>query len=183
MDLHIRTGRRLTDVRRLNRQSGVTYLAMLFFVAMSGILLSGTGATWSTMQHREKEKELLYIGGEFRKAIASYYERSPGSVKKYPAKLDDLLIDNRFVYTLRHLRRIHRDPFTGHAEWGIVRADDGGIKGVYSLSSATPLKKAGFELSEADFEEAKSYAAWRFVYEPRTEFAVTNQSASSEKQK
>ena len=116
---------------------------------------------------REREQELLFIGAEFRWAIATYYEQSPGAVKRYPGTLRDLLFDSRFLTMKRHLRRIYVDPMTGSTKWGMVAAPDGGIMGVYSLSEKQPIKIAAFAESNAHFETAKQYSDWRFVYVPR----------------
>lgn len=156
-------------MRRLAKARGFTYLAVLFAVAMLGTALAAIGVTWSTMQRREKEQDLLFVGNEYRRAIASYYERTPGTIKRYPQNMNDLLKDNRHVSTLRHLRRRYNDPITNQAEWGIVRAADGGIMGLYSLSAEVPFKRTGFLLQDGAFEKVNSYAKWQFIYEPQTD--------------
>ncbi|RTL57709.1 MAG: type II secretion system protein [Rhodocyclaceae bacterium] len=147
-------------------QAGFTYLALLFAVALSGVALAAVGSLWSVERQREKEDELLTIGDQFRAAIASYYERSPGLVKRYPATLDDLAKDNRFLKTQRHLRQVYRDPLTGQNVWGLVSAPEGGIMGVYSLSKAAPMKRSGFALADAEFKGKEKVEDWRFVYRP-----------------
>src|SRR3990172_7233078 len=122
----------------LRNQSGFTYLGLLFVVAMAGVALAATGMLWSTQRQREREQELLFVGNQIRQAIGSYYERSPGLVKRYPAKLDDLLKDNRFINVQRHLRQHYVDPLTDSQEWGLVTAPEGGVMGVYSLATGTP---------------------------------------------
>jgi len=97
MELNIVTGRQ----HRRFRQSGVTYLAMLFLVAVMGTLWAAVGEIWSTANQREKEKELLLIGAQFREAIRQYYEHSPGILKKYPGTLEDLMKDERQPGTQR----------------------------------------------------------------------------------
>lgn len=151
---------------RRRKDAGFTYLGVLFFVAIMGIVLAGTATTWSVLQQREKEGELLFIGNEFRKAIASYYESTPGTVKRYPGSFQDLLKDNRQLATVRHLRRVYSDPMTSKAEWGTVRAPDGGIMGIYSLSEEMPVKRSGFSFEDRALEGAKRYADWKFVYMP-----------------
>lgn len=148
------------------KQTGLTYLALLFAVAMAGITLAATGTIWSMERQRERETELQFIGNQFRQAIRLYYERSPGQVKRYPMSLNDLLLDNRFLGIQRRLRQIYIDPMTGGEEWGAVAAPEGGIMGVYSLSDATPIKTSGFAIRDADLEGKKKYSDWRFIYRP-----------------
>src|SRR5207249_4031136 len=109
------------------RQQGFTYLAVLFFIAVSGAMLAATGIIWSHERQRQKEEELLWIGNQFRQAIGLYYYRTPGTVKRYPEKLEDLLEDKRYLTTQRYLRQIYRDPMTGESRWGLVSAPAGGI--------------------------------------------------------
>jgi len=78
-------------------QRGFTYLVAMFAVAIAGLLLAVTSEVSSHSRQREREKELLYIGDQFREAIALYYQRTPGAVKRYPEKLEDLLEDKRYL--------------------------------------------------------------------------------------
>lgn len=148
------------------KQGGFTYLALLFAVAICGIALAAVGVVWSTERQRERERELLFIGEQFQAAIGSYYENSPGLVKRYPAKLDDLLKDNRFLGVQRHLRQIYTDPMSGTREWGLVPAPEGGIMGVFSTAMARPIKQAGFDERFFQFDGREHYTEWRFVYRP-----------------
>lgn len=153
-------------ITRLTRAGGYTYTLMLFTVAASSALLAATSIVWHTAAVRAREAELLVIGEEFRRAIGLYYERTPGAVKRYPERLEDLLHDARYLSTQRYLRRIYRDPITGGAEWGLVAAPEGGIMGVHSLSGRAPMKTAGYEPAQTDFAGAAAYSSWRFVYRP-----------------
>ncbi|MBI5438954.1 MAG: type II secretion system protein [Nitrosomonadales bacterium] len=149
-----------------NDQSGFTYLSVLFLVAVMGIALAATGMLWSTAQQREKERELLLVGDQLRKAIGQYYEKSPGAVKKYPNTLNDLLKDERQLATQRYLRKIFIDPMTRTNKWGLVQAPEGGIMGVYSLSENRPLKTANFSEANLALEGRIKYSEWLFVYTP-----------------
>ncbi len=102
----------------------------------------------------------------YRNAIATCYQRTPGSIKRYPQKLEDLLTDPRYLNTQRYLRQLYRDPITGDKQWGLVAAPQGGIMGVYSLSEGKAMKTAGFRKEDAGFENSGRYADWRFTYEP-----------------
>lgn len=150
----------------LNKEWGFAYLGLLFVIAIMGVLAAAASALWSVDQKRQKERELLFVGNQFRHAISSYYEHSPGSVKQYPQSWDDLLGDNRFIVPIRHLRRIYRDPITLSRDWGYVRGPDGGIAGVYSLSLAAPMKMGNFDEVNADFTGKAAYRDWRFEYRP-----------------
>jgi type II secretory pathway pseudopilin PulG len=146
------------------RSGGFAYLWTLMLVAMLGVGLSFAAESYQLGKRREQERELLFIGREFRDAIRSYYVAS-GMVtqREYPARLEDLLQDSRMAGTRRHLRRIYRDPMTGKAEWGLVRFG-GRIIGVHSLSAVMPLKQSGFEPDEQAFEGKTSYREWQFVH-------------------
>lgn len=137
---------------------------MLIFLMSLG--LSVAVEVDSTNSRREKEKELISIGRQFREAIGRYYEASRAADRKvYPVSFDDLLEDKRFPGTTRHLRKIFIDPLTGTSEWGVLRVD-GKIVGVYSLSEMQPLKIDGFELSESGFKNSQKYSDWVFSYPP-----------------
>jgi type II secretory pathway pseudopilin PulG len=147
-------------------QRGFTYLALLLAVAALGLGLAATGEVWSQSRQREKEVELLFIGKQFREAIGRYYERTPGGVKQYPNKLEDLLEDKRYPNPQRYLRKIFPDPMGVESPWGLVKAPDGGIMGVYSLSEAAPIKTARFAERDEPFDGAHRYSDWQFIYNP-----------------
>jgi type II secretory pathway pseudopilin PulG len=146
-------------------QRGFTYLGLLFAVAVMGVALAGAGQVWQTAAKREKERELLFVGAQFRSAIAQYHASSPGA-GRYPMQLEELLQDDRYPGVRRYLRRLYRDPMTGKSEWGLVKAPDGGILGVHSLAEGRPLKNAGFAEADAAFVDVETYAEWKFVATP-----------------
>jgi type II secretory pathway pseudopilin PulG len=148
------------------REKGFTYVWIMFVVALTGITLAAAGQVWRTEARREKEKELMFVGDQFRQAIGSYYESSPEMPKRYPDSLEKLLLDNRFPIVKRHLRKIFFDPMTGSGEWGLIRQPGIGIVGVYSLSTQAPLKKTNFHARDASFKGAESYRDWKFAYSP-----------------
>ncbi|MGH8701066.1 MAG: type II secretion system protein [Burkholderiales bacterium] len=143
--------------------AGFTYLTVLFVVAIMGVGLALTGEVWHTAAVREKEAELLFIGNQYRKAIERYYLSGP---RLYPRELSHLLKDPRKPATERYLRRLYADPLTGKEEWGIVKAPDGGVMGVHSLSENKPLKSANFHPRDRALAGAAKYSDWKFVYTP-----------------
>jgi type II secretory pathway pseudopilin PulG len=150
------------------RQEGFTYLTALFLVAVVGLGLALTGEFWSHSRQREKEAELIWIGNQFTQAIGLYYQRSPGAVKRYPEKLEDLLEDKRYLSMQRYLRKIYADPISGKPAWGLVAAPGGGIMGVHSTAEGKPVRTAPLVRDEKSTAGANSYRDWRFVYEPAT---------------
>lgn len=148
----------------MRRLRGFTYVGLLIAVALISIGLAAVGQVWSTAMKRERERELLFIGAEFRRAIGHYYEASPG-VKQYPRRLEELLEDQRFPVVKRHLRKIYLDPMTGKPNWGLIVQGDR-ILGVHSRSMDPPLKSDNFETSDNSFAGSGTYSDWRFVHAP-----------------
>ncbi len=140
---------------------GFTYLAALLAIAVLGLSLAAAGQVWHTVATRDKETELLWVGDHYRRAIERYFQNGPA---QYPRTLDDLLKDPRKQILARYLRKLYPDPMTHGDDWGTVKAPDGGIMGVYSLSAAEPLKQGGFRDSHAEFKDARTYRDWKFVY-------------------
>ena len=56
--------------RRL--QGGFTYLGLLFALALIGLALGAAGTVWSVARQRDRERQLLWVGGEIRQAIGHY---------------------------------------------------------------------------------------------------------------
>jgi type II secretory pathway pseudopilin PulG len=150
----------------MRAQAGFTYFALLFAVAAIGIAAAGAATSWQLAWQREREMQLLDIGREVRAAIERYASATPNGRRQYPRRLEDLVRDPRFPGVVRHLRRAYADPLT-RGEWGIVKAPDGGVMGIYSLSEGRPLKTGGFRLTEARFAQALTYRDWVFVHRDR----------------
>jgi type II secretory pathway pseudopilin PulG len=144
-------------------ERGFTYIGLLIVVAVMGMGLAAFGELYSRSGQREKERELLFVGNEYRQAIASYYQKE----KTYPRKLEDLLEDKRFPMPVRHLRRLYADPITGSKDWGLIEpTEGGGIVGVYSRSEDGPIKSGNFSLRDSSFEGKEKYKDWVFSYSP-----------------
>ncbi|GAA5786691.1 type II secretion system protein [Chitiniphilus shinanonensis] len=147
---------------RRGDQRGFAYLFLLFTLllfALSALLIVEVDAT---QLQREREEELLFIGSQFRAALRSYHRGAlVGGRGEYPHELEDLLRDPRAQVVRRHLRALYRDPMTGKADWGLLRAE-GRIVCVHSLSTRAPIKRAGFDLDDAGFKAASSYRDWLF---------------------
>jgi type II secretory pathway pseudopilin PulG len=147
---------------RVQPQGGFAYAILLFALAIFGTGLAAAGTVWSEQSRRDKEEELLRIGALYAKAIERYYLLSPGTAKIYPKSLEDLLADGRFVGIQRHLRTLYPDPIAGGV-WQLVRAADGGIRGVYSPSERAPLATRALERNGVLLGPAIRYADWKFI--------------------
>ena len=146
------------------RQAGFTYVGMIVFVTIIGLVGAATLKVGALLARAEAENELLEIGAAFSDALASYAKATPPGQPQQPPSLEALLRDPRFPNPRRHLRRIFVDPITGRAEWGLVRAAEGApIMGVYSLSQAQPLKIANFDQRFVNFERKQHLSDWKFV--------------------
>jgi len=157
----------VTALPRCGRDSGFTYLFVLFAVAIMGAGLAAVGELWQTHRLRASEVELLFVGDQYRRAIGAYYLNRGGcgpERNRYPRQLADLLKDPRCPANVRYLRTLYADPVTNKPEWGLVRAPDGGIAGVYSLSEQRPFKEANFRFVDRDFEGKRAYKDWQFVH-------------------
>jgi type II secretory pathway pseudopilin PulG len=147
-------------------QRGFTLLAVMAAMFLLALGTQKVMFVLSQQAQREREAELLQVGAAFAQAIGAYYESSPGTVKRWPANLNDLVDDKRFVGMRRHLRRVYMDPITRSEEWGLVRASDGGIEGVYSLSDASPIRSGALTVGDLRLPAASRYTDWQFVYQP-----------------
>lgn len=154
------------------QNQGFTYIGLLMLITIAGIGMAGVGVVWHQDMQREREKELLFIGDEYRKAIGRYYQNAPAinpsqenqsTIKQFPIKLDDLVTDNRFLTIKHHLRKLYLDPISNSNDWGLVM-QQGKIIGVYSNSKQKPIKKFGFAPQYENFAEAESYSDWKFIY-------------------
>jgi type II secretory pathway pseudopilin PulG len=152
--------------------AGFTYIGLLLAVVVLGVALSAVGTVWRTQMQREREQELLYIGRDFRAAVAAYVNANGGG-RQFPQDINDLLEDKRGPEPRHYLRRFYADPMTGAQDWTIIQADSlgfagfTGIIGIASSSNAKPIKKDGFLTIEDAFKDAAAYSDWKFVYVPR----------------
>ncbi|AXA91819.1 type II secretion system protein [Massilia sp. YMA4] len=144
---------------------GFTYVSVIILVAIIGLVAATTLRIGATMQRAQAERELLYIGEQFSDALKSYAGATPQGQPQQPPTLKELLRDPRFPGTRRHLRKIFIDPMTGKAEWGIIyMGDKVGVLGIYSLSTAAPIKVGNFPMRFQAFEGKQKISDWVFTF-------------------
>ncbi len=151
--------------RRKDR--GFTYVGLLVLVALIGIMLAAAGEVASTAAQREREAQLLWVGHEYRAAIARYWNQR----RTYPPSLQDLLgaapgTTSDTAIPVHYIRRLYADPMTNAVDWALVPAPSGGIMGVASSSKRAPLKTGHFDDADRGFDQATSYNDWQFTFAP-----------------
>jgi type II secretory pathway pseudopilin PulG len=147
------------------QQTGFTYIGILAAITVMLAVLGAAAEIWHISMQRENERELLFIGHQYQRAIRQHYQQSG---KRFPESLEIMLGgDGSNTGEKRTLRRIYRDPITGKTEWGLVPGANGGVAGVFSLSELEPIKKSGFIEADADFDKAEKYSDWKFIYNPK----------------
>lgn len=145
---------------------GFSLIGLLFLVAGLGVGMAALGTMWHAAAQREKERELLFVGDQYARAIESFWSipLPVGTPRRLPRNVAELLTDRRFPNTVRHLRRAWSDPMTG-GEWVLLKGADGGITGVASASEDTPFKQANFPAGYTRFEAAQRYRDWEFRFD------------------
>jgi type II secretory pathway pseudopilin PulG len=147
---------------RRTRQGGVVLLAVLAFILVTTLAASSLVVAYTTQLQREKEEQLLFVGDQYRKAIASYYNTvPPDGARALPQSLETLLNDQRFPKPVQHLRRLYPDPITGQLDWQLV-LENSGIVGIKSQSGKATVKKHGFAKGDEQFEGKQMYSEWVF---------------------
>ena len=159
-------GNQIIMARQTHSQHGFTYLILLLAMTLLALATQGVMTYASQQTQREQEADLIRIGETYQRAIAAYYESSPGKTKQWPRQLQDLLEDRRHVSTKRHLRSLYPDPVT-RSEWGLLYAADGGIAGVHSKSDKPAISTRGIPAT-ASPRSSPRYSDWHFVYQPET---------------
>ena len=109
-------------VNEMHAERGFTYLWLLIILGVLSVALAEAGPSWFRSAESERRIELEWAGRQYVRAIASYYESTPGPIKRYPRSLDDLLSDGRFATIKRHLRQLYPNPWSGRPDWNLIRA-------------------------------------------------------------
>ncbi len=142
----------------LPAESGFTLLELIITLAIIAILAAGAIPVARNMIKREKEIELRRNLRELRKAIDSYnIACNANQVGQLDRKVDDecyptsleILVEgihppNKGDSTLRFLRRIPKDPFSGKEDWGFRSVQDDpdstswGGQNIYDVYSKAP---------------------------------------------
>src|SRR5579871_3722108 len=104
-----------TSISRRDVQAGYTLLLVMFMVAVMLITAAAITPNLLTEGRREKEREMVWRGNQYVRAIGLYYKK----FGKYPTRIEDL---TRQTNGVRFLRQAYKDP---------MNKDDGSWRFIY----------------------------------------------------
>lgn len=154
--------------RSLKKQRGLTLIELIVAFTIMLLLTAMAVPMAKSRVRREKERELRLALVEMRRAIDKYKDMADAQqvqvkvgTEGYPETLDILvegvkLANKADGSTVRLLRRIPKDPFTGKNEWGMRSPQDDpksqawGGQSVFDVYSKT-MEKAGDGTPYADW--------------------------------
>ncbi|MDT7838944.1 type II secretion system protein [Aquabacterium sp. OR-4] len=148
---------------------GFTYLVLLFVLALGAAGLGGLATQWQAAGQREREAELLFRGSQIAQALGRYAAATPAGQPRAPQGLDELLDDRRSTPPQQHLRRLYADPFSGHADWVLLRDAQGGIVGLHSRATQRAWRRHALPVAMPGRQPA-SVGDWHFLtdHSPQT---------------
>src|SRR5437660_8577104 len=117
------------------RDAGFSLAALIFFATAASILAAAAVPAYQMQAKREREKELIFRGEEYARAILKYKNK----FGVLPTSVDQLIQTNG----LRFLRRAYKDPITGK-DFRLLRYNpDGTIGGSKVSQNANPKSLFG----------------------------------------
>src|SRR5213592_1506541 len=108
-------------MKKRRRDAGFSLAALIFFATAASILAAAAVPAYQMQAKREREKELIFRGEEYSRAIQKFQRK----FMIYPPSVDALVQTNG----LRFLRRAYKDPITGK-DFRLIRINpDGSLSG------------------------------------------------------
>jgi len=116
----------------MRREAGFSMAALVIFLTAASILLTISVPSYVMEAKREREKELIFRGEEFTRAIQKYQR----TLNLLPTSVDDLLSSNG----TRFLRKAYADPVSGEPWRVIILNSDGTLTGsnIYPTMANVP---------------------------------------------
>ena len=146
--------------------AGFTYLAAIVFVTIMGIMLGAVGQSVSIYMKREKEKELIFRGLQYRDAIERWNKANRGPLRDLKDLEGTTLSSSINRSADRFIRKLYKDPITG-GDWKTLPSPPDPIQGIYGVASPSdrePFKQSNFPQVLEAFDGKKKYSEWEFIY-------------------
>lgn len=139
-------------VRRPRRDCSEAGYILLIVMMMAALLLISLAAALPSIYvegQREKEKELIFRGEQYARAIMLFHEQ----FKRYPTSVKELLHTNNLSF----LRKAYPDPMTRSGKWRFVHATASGVildSKVLALPGTQQNKPPGSNSGSTDSQAA-----------------------------
>jgi type II secretory pathway pseudopilin PulG len=95
----------------------MTYIVVLTMVVIIGISIGAANQEWKTIVKREREKELVFRGMQYKEAIENWYNKDyppgKGHNPQPLRELKDLLTSPDSLQKIHYIRKLYTDPITG----------------------------------------------------------------------
>jgi type II secretory pathway pseudopilin PulG len=98
-------------------EAGYNLVMLMVLVTALNILVAAALPTWTSLEQREREEELIFRGLQYAEAIRVFQSR----FGRLPVRLEELV-----EVEPRAIRQLWPDPMTGEVDWGLVFATGGG---------------------------------------------------------
>src|SRR6185369_8253835 len=152
--------------RLFGSSDGFTYIAALFMVVIMGIMMGAVGQSIRVIMQREKEKELIFRGLQYRDAIERWSKKGV-PLKDLKDLVEPTVSSNIDRSKDKLLRKLYKDPMTADGKWKTLPNPPDPIQGIYgvvSTSNEEPFKQKNFPEIIKNFKDKKKYSEWEFVY-------------------
>jgi len=152
-------------IRLARSETGFTYIAALVLVVVMGIMLGAIGQSVKVIMTREREKELIFRGLQYRDAIERWSKKGV-PLKDLKDLVEPTVSSNVSASKDRLLRKLYKDPITG-GDWKTLPNPPDPIQGIYGVASPSsdkPFKQDNFPEVIKDFKGKEKYSDWQFIY-------------------
>ena len=105
--------------RRDASEAGYVLLIVMMMATLLLISLAAAAPSIYVEGQREKEKELIFRGEQYARAIILFHEQ----FKRYPSSVKELLHTNNLSF----LRKAYPDPMTRSGKWRFIHATANGV--------------------------------------------------------
>jgi len=105
--------------RKDSSEAGYILLIVMMMATLLLVSLAAAAPSIYVEGQREKEKELIFRGEQYARAIMLFHQK----FKRYPSSVKELLHTNDMSF----LRQAYRDPMTRSGKWRFIHATANGV--------------------------------------------------------